>query len=117
VVLFAGGIGITALRALLEDLPKGSEPIVLLRTSTAEQLVLHDEVTVLVKRLKGSVHLLVGSRSEVGGARQVLRRLVPDLAGRDLFACGPEGFVQDVVAAARALGVHSDCVHTEVFSW
>lgn len=117
VVLFAGGIGVTALRALLEDLPKGSEPVVLLRASSAEQLVFHDEVSMLVKRLKGSLHLLVGSRTEVGGARQILRRFVPDLAGRDVFACGPEGFVNEVASAARALGVRPDCVHSEVFSW
>lgn len=117
VVLFAGGIGVTALRSLLEDLPRGSDPVVLLRAPSEEQLVLRDEVAALVRRLKGTLHELVGPRSEVGDARQILRRLVPDIATRDVFVCGPEGFVHHAVAAARSLGVHSDAVHYEVFSW
>lgn len=117
VVLFAGGIGVTALRSLLEDLPRGSEPVVLLRAPTEEQLVLRDEVAELVRRQKGTLHELVGSRDEVGDARQILRRLVPDIATRDVFVCGPEGFVHHAVAAARSLGVPSGAVHYEVFSW
>ena len=43
-LLIAAGIGVTALRALLEDLPRGSAPVVLLRASAAEDLVLGTEV-------------------------------------------------------------------------
>jgi predicted ferric reductase len=117
VVLFAGGVGITALRSLLEDLPKGSDPIVLMRASSEDQLILRDEVAELVRRLNGSLHELVGPRSEVGDARQILRRLVPDLALRDVFVCGPKGFVQQAVAAAHSLGSDPTAVHYEVFSW
>ena len=39
-LLIAGGIGVTALRSLLEDLPRGSAPVVLLRASRPEDLVL-----------------------------------------------------------------------------
>ena len=39
-VLIAGGIGVTAIRALLEDLPNSTEPVVFLRASTEDDLVL-----------------------------------------------------------------------------
>ena len=35
VLLIAGGIGVTAVRALLEDLPRGAKPVVVLRASQA----------------------------------------------------------------------------------
>lgn len=117
VVLVAGGIGITSIRALLEDLPKSARPIVIVRASTEDQLVLREETATLVRELGGTLHELVGPRSATGGPRRFLRRLVPDLARRDVYVCGPLGFVRDVVAAARALGVHRRCVHYEVYQW
>ena len=117
VALVAGGIGITALRSLLEDLPKESNPVVLMRAASEDQLVLRQEVAELVRHRKGSLHELVGSRHEVGETRQLLGRLVPDLRQRDLYVCGPTGFVEDVVAGAHDLGVSREAIHYEIFSW
>jgi predicted ferric reductase len=117
VVLVAGGIGITSIRAVLEDLPKKAQPIVIVRAPEESQLVLREEMAALVRKVGGTLHELVGTRASTGGARKFLRQLVPDLAQRDVYVCGPEGFVHDVVDAARALGVHRRCVHYEVYQW
>lgn len=118
VALVAGGIGITALRSLLEDLPPSSNPVVVMRAPSEDQLVLHEEVAELVRHRKGVVHHLVGSRRG-GGAMTAatLGRLVPDIARRDVFVCGPPGLVEDAVAAARRLGVPPSCIHHELYSW
>ena len=92
-LLVAAGIGVTALRSLLEDLPRGSAPVVLLRASRPADLVLRTEVRELVKHRRGTIHELVGSREEAAIDEVSLPRLVPDLAQRDLYVCGPEGFV------------------------
>ncbi|MHB8593790.1 MAG: ferredoxin reductase family protein [Acidimicrobiales bacterium] len=117
VVLIAGGIGITALRSLLEDLPRGSDPVVLVRASSEEQLVFRSEVAELVRHRKGHLHELVGTRREVVMSGEVLRKLVPDLHQRDIYICGPPAFVDEVVATARHIGVASSSVHFEAFSW
>ena len=118
VALVAGGIGITALRSLLEDLPAASNPVVVMRASSEDQLVLRDEVTELVRHRKGTVHLLVGSRRGAGAmSAATLGRLVPDIARRDVYVCGPPGLVEDAVEAARRLGVARSCIHHEVYSW
>jgi predicted ferric reductase len=117
VALVAGGIGITAIRAILEDLPKSARPIVIMRAPTTEQLVLRDETEALTRKLGGTLHELVGPRSAVGGPHSFLRRLLPDLSQRDLYVCGPRGFVRDVVAAAHDLGVPRRCVHYEEYQW
>jgi predicted ferric reductase len=117
VLLVAGGIGVTALRSLLEDLPRGTDPVVVLRASSESQLVLQDEIADLVRHRKGTLLELVGSRREISlGARSLLE-LVPDLLGRDLYACGPPGMVEDVVAAAQRAGLAPEAIHYEVFSW
>ena len=117
VVLVAGGIGITAIRAVLEGLPKSARPTVIMRAPTAEQLVLRDETAALVKRAHGTLHELVGPRSSTGGPRRFLRQLVPDLTDRDVYVCGPEGFVHEVIAAAQELGVRRHSIHYEVYQW
>jgi ferredoxin-NADP reductase len=114
VALIAGGIGVTAIRSLLEDLPRDCDPVVILRASSAEELALASEVAELVRHRKGRVHELVGSRSEVRVDR--LSELVPDLANRDVYVSGPEGFVDRVVSTALRLGVPKDSLHFEVYS-
>ena len=117
VALVAGGIGITALRSLLEDLPKSSDPVVVMRAATEKELVLHEEVAELVRHRKGTVHTVVGSRTRSRMTPAALGRLVPDIARRDVFVCGPPGLVEDAVAAARRLGVPPSCIHHEIYSW
>ncbi|HUY45265.1 MAG TPA: ferredoxin reductase family protein [Streptosporangiaceae bacterium] len=115
-LLVAAGIGVTALRALLEDLPRGSAPVVLLRATRQQDLVLNTEIRELVRHRRGKIHELVGSREEAAIDEVSLPRLVPDLNHRDVYVCGPEGFVASIVEVARNLGVPDDAVHHEAFA-
>jgi predicted ferric reductase len=112
-VLVAGGIGVTAVRSLLEDLPRKSDPVVVLRASDKEDLVLSEEIAELTRQRKGRVLELVGPRSLV--SLDQLTDLVPDLRQRDVFVAGPASFVHRVVATASRLGVPDDAIHFEVY--
>jgi predicted ferric reductase len=114
VACFAGGIGVTSVRALLEDLPLGSDPVVVLRASTEDDLVLSGEVEELVRQRRGRLHELVGSRDAIGSER--FAELVPDIAKRDVFVSGREEFVDHVVDAITKLGVAKDAIHYEVYA-
>jgi predicted ferric reductase len=115
-LLVAAGIGVTALRSLLEDLPRGSAPVVLLRASRPEDLVLGGEVQELVRLRRGTIHELVGSREEAAIDEVSLPRLVRDLHQRDVYVCGPEGFVGSIVEVAQNLGIPDDAIHHEAFA-
>lgn len=115
--LVAGGIGVTALRSLLEDLPRGSDPVVILRAGAENQLVLRDEVVELVRHRNGTLYELVGSRWQNAMNSRRLLELVPDLTQRDLYTCGPPGLVEDVVEAAKSAGLPDHAIHYEIFSW
>jgi predicted ferric reductase len=114
VACIAGGIGVTAVRSLLEDLPRGTEPVVVLRASKEDDLALADEVAELVRQRKGRVHQLVGSRSVAGLER--LLDLVPDLGERDVYVAGPEAFVESTVGLLRRLGVREEALHHEAYA-
>ncbi|MHB1923184.1 MAG: ferredoxin reductase family protein [Acidimicrobiales bacterium] len=116
VALIAGGIGVTALRCLLEDLPRSSDPVVVLRASTEEDLVLNAEVAELVKNRRGRLHEVVGRRHEAALDGRTLFQLIPDLFRRDVFVCGPEGFVADLSDILGTSGMPSDQVHYEAYA-
>ncbi len=116
VAMFAGGIGVTAIRSLLEDLVPGSAPVVVVRVTRAEDFALRSEMESLVEALGGALHVIVGGRRRVRFDHQTLADLVPDLATRDVYVCGPERFTHHVAFLARHLGVHKHRLHYEVFA-
>jgi ferredoxin-NADP reductase len=117
VLLVGAGVGVTPLRALLEDLPAHVDVEVVLRASTPDDLVLEREVAELVERRAGRLHRLVGPRSVIQLDERSLRELVPDVAERDVYVCGPEGFSASVERAARACGTPPGRVHQEAFAF
>ena len=117
VLLIAAGVGVTPVRALLEDLPAEVDVVVLLRASKPEDLLFRDELLALVARRRGRIHELVGDRRSVRMGASELRSLVPDLRLRDTYVCGPAGFSDEVVAALRAAGTPADHIHHEEFAF
>jgi predicted ferric reductase len=116
VLLIAAGIGVTAVRSLLEDLPRSAKPVVVLRATSAEDLVLTAEVSDLAERRAGTLHALTGTRQQVAIDERSLPRLVPDLEQRDTYICGPEGFVTEMAELVRFLGVPEEAIHHEMFA-
>jgi predicted ferric reductase len=114
IALIAGGIGVTAVRALLEDVGKGVDPVVVTRVSSDEDLALAQEVKELVRQHKGKTFELVGSREEVPLERIV--DVIPDIASRDVYLAGPETFVTAVRALLEEVGVPAEAVHWEVYA-
>ena len=115
VLLLAGGIGITPLRALFEELP--GDVVLVHRATLRRDLALREEVERLAQQPGRAVFHVVGAR---GGPRDVthaagLRALVPDVAERDVYLCGPAGFIAAVRQALRELGVPDQQVHAEAF--
>ncbi len=129
VALIGAGIGITPLRAMLEDLDVAPGDLTVIhRASSRADLVLDDEISELVERRRGVVHNVVGPRvssrpswlpeqaahlSDAGA----LRHLVPDIAEHDVFICGAPQWMSAIARAAADAGVPAEQIHTERFSW
>ena len=117
VLLIAAGVGITPLRALLEDLPADADVVVVIRASTDAELLHRAEIAALVDRKGGRLHEVVGSRQKVRIDARTLQQVVPDIASRDVYVCGPPGFGADVSSSAAKLGVPAARIHLEDFGF
>ena len=123
VLLIAGGIGITPLRALLETLAIGKpgEVVLLYRVARSEELIFTDELKQLSSARGVKIWVLAGE--EIGDdetdrlGTPTIARLVPDVAQRDVFVCGPPGLVDAVRRRLRLLEVPSRHIHFERFAY
>jgi predicted ferric reductase len=134
----AAGVGITPIRALLEDTAYApGEAVLVYRYSSPEHEIFAAEIAALAQRRGVRVAYLPGSRRTDGSWRasghgdstgddkdddgtddaQALRRLVPDLVERDIFVCGPPTWTRAVRRAARTVGAAREQIHTEDFAW
>lgn len=117
VLLVGAGVGTTPIRALLDDLPGDTHVVVLLRGRHSEGIAHLDEFERLVSKRHGLLHTLTGPREAVHLDAPALHTLVPDIADRDVFICGPDEFTRTVIAAARDAGVHARHIHHEDFAF
>lgn len=117
VVLIGAGVGVTPLRALLEDLPVSTPVTFVVRARSAENVVHGRELADLVARRDGQYHELLGTRNEVRLDERTLRRLIGNLHDADVYVCGPNDFTDAVVSTARRLGARPDRLHFETFSF
>jgi predicted ferric reductase len=125
--IVAAGIGITPVRALLEDsrvVP--GETTILLRGSHEGENFLWDEMEQLAHDRGARFYSSVGPRARRAHgwlsardiARKVtLRSIFPDLLNSDLYICGPQAWTDAVVADAKASGLPDHQIHTERFDW
>jgi ferredoxin-NADP reductase len=122
VLLLAGGVGITPIRALFESLPGAPGEITLVyRARTPGEVVFRDELERIAQQRGARLLYLFGRR---GQGRRVdplnaanLDRLVPDLCERDVYLCGPPGMTEHARAELRRAGVPRRQIHHESFTF
>ena len=118
VLLVGVGIGITPIRALLETIPAVPGGVTLIyRARRSRDLVLRDEIDQLAAHRGARVHYLLGSRRGAGHlSADHLLRLVPDVAEREVYLCGPDELIRSLARDLRAAGVARTAIHFESFT-
>jgi len=115
-LLIAGGIGVTAIRSLLEDL---DGPVtVLYRVRTEADAVLLPEIQQLASMRGAQVHVLTGRTGDGPPpfGPENLVALVPDITERDVYVCGPPAMTTAVLRSLRSLRIPRSQLHAERFA-
>jgi predicted ferric reductase len=123
VVMLAGGVGVTPLRAIFEALPQGRTHITFLyREGDPADTIFRDELLALAARHGAVLRFLEGHR---GSSRmpvdplapEWIHRHAPQIAEADVLVCGSRSFTDRVLASLRTLRVPDDHVHAERFGY
>ncbi|MFF3204360.1 ferric reductase-like transmembrane domain-containing protein [Streptomyces sp. NPDC002962] len=113
-LLIAGGVGVTPIRALLEEID--GHAVVIYRVAGERDAVLYDELSELALAKGAELHLVTGPPVPDRLAPRELAALVPDIAERDVFLCGPPPMMNAVLGTLRELDVPRPQIHFERFS-
>lgn len=122
ILFIAGGIGVTPVRALLEELPAGKRGVILIyRVRRHEDLALIREIEELARARRAVLHVIIGDPGSRELPRdplapQQLQHLVPDVRHREVFVCGPAGMMAVVRGSLERLHVPNAQVHYERFA-
>ncbi len=117
IALVAGGVGVTPIRALLDEALKQRIDLVGISCFHNEtEAVFRKEITELLVGSKHPWHYIF---SATDGRLNVdkLKKLVPDYLERDFYLCGPPAMSQSVRADLVSLRVPRSRIHFERFSW
>lgn len=120
VLLLAGGVGVTPLRALFESLPARPGDLTLVyRARSAADLALRRELESIAS-VRGA--RLIFALNGPDGRRPALtadglRAALPDIARHDVFLCGPPGMADASYEALRGAGVPARHIHHESFEF
>ena len=122
VLLVAGGVGITPIRAMFAALPRRmSGGITLLyRASHPRDVVFSRELNAIAADRRAALHYLIGSRAELGYDpldAAHLQQTVPGLHRYEAYVCGPAGMTQAAVDAIAEAGVPRRRIHHESFDF
>jgi ferredoxin-NADP reductase len=126
VALIGAGVGLTPLRALAEGLDYAPGEAILVERFTSTPLFAR-EVDTLSRERGLQVLRLPGRRRHpdswlgqgIGQVDDVTALLywIPDIADRDVFVCGPDGWNAAVRRSLLAAGLPPDRLHSETFAW
>jgi predicted ferric reductase len=133
VLCLAFGIGITPIRAITEDLLRQGRDVVLVYGSLkSDEIALRKELEQLSASYGMQIHHVLSeeippppstseglSRVTLSGGfvtREFLQRVVPDVAERDVFLCGPPVVMHKLRIALAELGVPTARVFSESFA-
>ncbi len=119
----AGGVGITPIRALIEEQAATQKPqdaVLLFGNRLESEIIFREELDELGVTLNMPIHHVISDdpawKGETGFIDQAkLARLVPDITSRDIFLCGPPAMMAGVIASLKALSVPADHIHYERF--
>ena len=96
VVLIAGGIGITPLRALAETMT--GDVILVYRAMSDDDIIFRDELEALAENRGITIHYVLGDHRVPKNKKLLspehLRRLIPDVASREIYLSGPPAMVE-----------------------
>jgi ferredoxin-NADP reductase len=121
-LFIAGGIGITPMRSLLEEMiKKGKDIILLYSNKTKKEIVFKNEIDDLSRKYEFPVYYFLSQEKNphflLGRIdNDHILKLSPDFKEREIYICGPIIMINTLRKNLREIGIPNSSIHLEKFS-
>jgi predicted ferric reductase len=118
-LFIAGGIGITPIRSMMEELSgQGKDMILIYSNKTKRDIVFNQELSKFGAKI---YHFLTEEKAAgdyIQGRidKENIGKLVPDIVDREIYLCGPKEFMAAITLFLVQLNVPEEQIHFEKFS-
>jgi ferredoxin-NADP reductase len=116
-VCIAAGVGITPIRAMLDDVPDHADVTVIYRVRDELDLALRAELDDAAYKTGWRMVYLTGDNDAHPMTPELLRAHAPRLGRADVYLCGPTPFANLVLNALNGAGVKDSHIHHEAFAF
>lgn len=118
-LFLAGGVGITPIRALMEDLGRKNKDLALVYSAkTKNSLAFFDELNAINSK---NYFALTGEQAAGFSYGRIdaekIKNYVPDFMQREIFVCGPKKMMSGVISVLNTLSVPKNQIHSERFEY
>jgi predicted ferric reductase len=116
VLLIAGGVGITPMRALFETMPlaPGQDLLLLYRARALDEVIFRTELEQIARTRGARLQYLLNDHARAM-TPELLLSVAPNLADRDVYLCGPPRLASAVRHALEGAGLPEPQLHEERF--
>lgn len=117
-LFLGGGIGITPLRSMIEDISTRSDAVLIYGARKLADAALISEI----KNYPAQTHLVLSDEDVAGYENgkidiEKIKKIVPDFQEREIYVCGPTGMMDSIIKALRLENIPKNQIHFEKFSY
>lgn len=121
ILCIAGGIGITPIRSLIEYFSGKKDEVLLWGNREEKDIIFKDELNSFLKDGFRVYHILSNDEKWNGERglidKEKILRLVPDVKERDIYLCGPQLMMSEILKILGEMGISKSQIHYERFSF
>lgn len=120
-LFIAGGVGITPIRGLIEEIAPQKKDLVLLYSNKTQDIIFKEELDNLSKAHSFPLYYIVTQDPNFKGETgrldaEKIKKLCPDFLERDIYLCGPVPMMEAIIKDLKSLGVPHSQLHYEKFT-
>jgi predicted ferric reductase len=120
-LFIAGGVGITPIRSLIEEIGQQGKDMILLYSNKTQDIIFKKELDGLSQKYNFPITYIVtqdptfkGETGRLDGEK--IKKLSPDFLKRDIYLCGPAPMMEAIIDDLKTLNMPHSQMHYEKFS-